>query len=135
MGAARLLAKGWVVFCLFACAHALHGTAAAGELDQSRVGLVIVCTLIFMAMGLLFAGGFGVSSRHGLTAWFQSLSPSDFLPRFDDWVFLGFVWLSFLNQVLIAPAHVSGGAAGALNGFIRLVVPGQHAFENAVGAR
>ena len=32
MGAARLLAKGWVVFCLFAGAHAFNLALGRGEM-------------------------------------------------------------------------------------------------------
>ena len=65
MGIARLLAKGWIIFCLFAGAHALRIALApaAWPLGSSLLGIGI-CALLFMAMGLLFVGGFGVSAGH-----------------------------------------------------------------------
>ena len=64
MGIARLLAKGWIIFCLFAGAHALRLALLQGmPLDSSLLGIGI-CALLFTAMGLLFIGGFGVSAAH-----------------------------------------------------------------------
>ena len=64
MGIARLFAKGWIIFCLFAGAHALRLALLQGRpLDSSLPGIGI-CALLFMAMGLLFVGGFGVSAGH-----------------------------------------------------------------------
>ena len=61
MGIARLLAKGWIIFCLFAGAHALRFAILQGmPLDTSLAGIGI-CALLFTAMGLLFVGGFGAS--------------------------------------------------------------------------
>ncbi len=133
MGAARLLAKGWVVFCLFAGAHALRNTIAAGGWDNlPQIVLVIGCMLLFTAMGLLFAAGFGISGGPGGLAWLKSLRTHNFLPNFDDWVFLGFVLLSFLNQILFAPEHVTGGVTLALEKFIEFTIPGQRAFERGM---
>ena len=55
MGIARLLAKGWILFCLFAGAHALRIAMASGApLNSSLLGIGI-CVILFTAMGLLFA--------------------------------------------------------------------------------
>lgn len=133
MGAARLLAKGWVVFCLFAGAHAIYSALVSGGWSHlPQVGLIIGCVLIFIAMGLLFAGGFGASSGPGAAGWIASLRLADFLPGFDDWVFLGFVSLSYFNQVVFAPEHISGWLANALDRFVEFAVPGQRAFEAEV---
>lgn len=134
MGAARLLAKAWVVFCLFAAAHAVLGVLMGSGHGLPQIGLIAGCTLIFCAMGLLFAGGFGVSGGHGAASWLAGLEPRDFLPRFDDWVFLGFVALSFLDQLMFASGHVLKGVFPAMDNFIRVIVPGQKALEAAIGA-
>jgi len=60
MGIARLLAKGWVVFCLFAGAHALRIALASGLGLASSALAIGICVILFVAMGLLFVGGFGV---------------------------------------------------------------------------
>lgn len=134
MGAARLLAKAWVLFCLFAAAHAVLGAVTRGGHALPQIGLIAGCTLIFCAMGLLFAGGFGVSGRHGAASWLAALEARDFLPHFDDWVFLGFVVLSFLDQLMFASGHIVNGVFPALDNFIRVIVPGQKALEIAVNA-
>ena len=69
MGIARLLAKGWIMFCLFAGAHALRIALASGVPLGSSLFAIGICVLLFAAMGLLFVGGFGVSAgmpRHAL---------------------------------------------------------------------
>ena len=53
MGVARLLAKGWVAFCLFAGGFALTDPSVA-----IAPGPALVILLLFGAMGLLFIGGF-----------------------------------------------------------------------------
>ena len=62
MGIARLLAKGWIIFCLFAGAHALRFALMSGLPLPSSLFAIGICVLLFMAMGLLFVGGFGVSA-------------------------------------------------------------------------
>ena len=64
MGIARLLAKGWIIFCLSAGAHALRFAIKSGVPLQSSIPGIGICALLFMAMGLLFVGGFGVSASH-----------------------------------------------------------------------
>ena len=63
-GLRGLLAKGWIVFCLFAGAHALRIALASGLPLAIFAFAIGICVLLFMAMGLLFAGGFGVSGGH-----------------------------------------------------------------------
>ena len=60
MGIARLLAKGWIIFCLFAGAHALHIALTRGLKLEASLPAIAICVILFAAMGLLFAGGFGV---------------------------------------------------------------------------
>jgi hypothetical protein len=130
MGAARLLAKGWIAFCLFAGAHALHRALAAYvPLDQalSTIGISVV---LFGAMGLLFVGGYGASS--GLSG-FARLRPRYFVPGFNEIVFIAFAAAIFFVQISVAPGQGAGGALGALGAAIRFAVPGQRALETLLG--
>jgi len=135
MGIARLLAKGWIIFCLFAGAHALRLAILQGmPLDSSLLGIGI-CALLFTAMGLLFVGGFGVSAAHVSGApWATRFRPHHLIPGFNEIVFLLFVALSFLNQAFVAPAVVNPGGEQALNDAIVFVVPGQRALVTSLYA-
>ena len=130
MGIARLLAKGWIVFCLFAGAHALRLSLLSGMPLQSSIFPIGVCAVLFMAMGLLFVGGFGAS--HGGGPWLARLKPHHLLPGFNEAVFMVFVVLSFLNQALVAPDLVERGMARELENAIFFVVPGQRALVHAL---
>jgi hypothetical protein len=135
MGIARLLAKGWIIFCLFAAAHALRLAILQGmPLDSSLLGIGI-CAALFIAMGLLFVGGFGVSAVHVSGApWATRFRPHHLIPGFNEIVFLLFVALSFLNQALVAPAMVNPGGERALEDAIFFVVPGQRALFTSLYA-
>src|SRR6185436_20215914 len=111
MGIARLLAKGWIIFCLFAGAHALRLALLQGrDLGTSLPGIGI-CALLFVAMGLLFVGGFGVSAGHiPHPSWPKRLQPHHLIPGFNEGVFFIFVILSFLNQAFVAPGNFDRGA-------------------------
>jgi hypothetical protein len=126
MGIARLLAKGWIIFCLFAGAHALRFSIKSGVPLQSGVLGIGICALLFMAMGLLFVGGFGVSASHASgmprTGRFRA---DHLIPGFNEGVFLLFVVMSFFSQAFIAPLVLGQGPAGALQNAIYFVVPGQ----------
>lgn len=130
MGMARLLAKGWVAFCLFAGAHSLTAALAGGTPVQDAILTVGVCTLLFVAMGLLFVGGYAAATDHG--PWLARLKPGLLIPAFNEMVFVAFVALSFLNQVFIAPATMENGAVDALKAAIHTVVPGQRALEGVM---
>lgn len=137
MGIARLLAKAWVVFCLMAGAHALRIALASGEIFSASVFGIGICVLLFTAMGLLFAGGFGVAGialgGGGARAPLKSrLKPAHFLPGFNEIVFVIFLILSFLNQAIFAPQAVGAGASGALESAIYFAVPGQRALDYAL---
>src|SRR5579885_3042851 len=107
MGIARLLAKGWIVFCLFAAAHALHFALASGLPLDSSLAAIGICAALFIAMGLLFVGGFGVSAAHITgTPWLARFKPHHLLPGFNEAVFAVFVLLSFINQVFAAAANM-----------------------------
>jgi hypothetical protein len=138
MGIARLLAKGWLLFCVVAGGHALHLVLQTGMAPADAWLSIGVCTLLFAAMGLLFIGGFGVSgglpsSQGGppLAAW---LKPHHLLPGFNEIVFLGFVILSFVMQVALAPGLLERPAAQALERALYFAIPGQHALVRALDA-
>jgi hypothetical protein len=133
MGIARLLAKGWIVFCLFAGAHAVRLSLLQGAAPGTALPPILICAALFLAMGLLFVGGFGVSAGHADTPWPRRLRPSHLIPGFNEAVFLAFVLLSFLNQALVAPGIIDLGGAGALSNAIYFVVPGQRALVSALG--
>ena len=129
MGFARLLAKSWVVFCLVAGAHALRIQMTSGVAFSASGFTIGICVVLFIAMGLLFAGGFGAAGRPGTLA---QLKPENFVPGFNEIVFMIFLVLSFANQVAFAPLSVDGGsigigASGALESAMYFVVPGQRA--------
>jgi hypothetical protein len=135
MGIARLLAKGWIIFCFFAGAHALRLALSSGLSLDNSLGAVGICALLFMAMGLLFVGGFGVSAGHVAgKPWFSRFRPHHLIPGFNEAVFLIFVVLSFLNQAFVAPANIDQGAAGALQNAIYFLVPGQRMLVSSLEA-
>ncbi len=134
MGIARLLAKGWLLFCLVAGGHALHLALASGEAPSQAWLAIGVCVLLFAAMGLLFVGGFGVSGGlpgTPLAAW---LKPHHLIPGFNEIVFLVFVAVSFVVQVALAPATLDLPWAGALEGAVTFAIPGQLALVRALDA-
>jgi hypothetical protein len=127
MGLARLLAKGWVVFCCFATAHAI---ARAWTNETSAAMSVLQATIIpgclFCAMGLLFIGGYAVSSGH-ISLRFR---PASFLPGFNEIVASVFLVLIFLLQTGASP--IPEQISAALRYAIGFAVPGQHALEVAL---
>ena len=134
MGIARLLAKGWIVFCLFAGAHALRIALVSGLPLASSIFPIGICVILFAAMGLLFAGGFGVSAGLPGTSFKSRLGLHHLMPGFNEIVFLGFVALSFIDQVWFAPLDLHGNVVGPLEQAIYFVVPGQRALVQALDA-
>ncbi len=137
MGIARLLAKGWIIFCLFAGAHALRLALITGLPLASSFGAIAICALLFTAMGLLFVGGFGASAGHfagerGGGTWLARFKPHHLIPGFNEAVFMIFVVMSFLNQVFVAPGIIDRGGAGALENAMYFMVPGQRAVTSAL---
>ena len=132
MGIERLLAKGWIVFCLFAGAHALRLASMSGVPLQTSSFAIGVCAALFIAMGLLFVGGFGASASPSGTSWLAGLRPHHLIPGFNEAVFMAFVALSFLNQALVAPEVIDRGVAGALENAMTFLVPGQKALQTRV---
>ena len=125
MGIARLLAKGWLLFCIVAGGHALHLALASGMPFSAELLALGVCVILFAAMGLLFIGGFGVSGGlpgTPLKVWTQ---PHHLLPGFNELVFLAFVLLAFVVQVGFASDLMSHPAAQQLGPAMAFAVPGQ----------
>lgn len=133
MGVARLLAKGWIAFCLFTGAHAMALALKSGLDPLSAFQEVGLCTVLLGAMGLLFIGGYAASASHSGMAALADVKLHHLLPGFDEIVFIAFAVAVFAVQVFYAPAHSASGAVGALQGAIRIVVPGQQALENVLG--
>src|SRR5579871_6070082 len=134
MGVARLLAKGWLVFCLFAGAHAVNFGLQRGEAPLQAAQEIGVCVLLFAAMGLLFIAGFGLSAGLGRQNWLRRIRPHHLVPGFNEIVFVVFVALSFANQVVLAPLYMGSAAAGAVQSALYFVVPGQRALQDALQA-
>ena len=132
MGVARLLAKGWILVCLYAGAHAVRLALQSGADLFAVLPALAICLLLFMAMGLVFAGGFGASAGH--TPLFKRMTRRDFIPGFNESVFAGFVVLSYLDQVLFAPAHLGGPIVNALEAAVYFVVPGQRALADTLAS-
>ena len=138
MGIARLLAKGWFLFCIVAGGHALHLALASGMAASDAWLAIGVCVLLFAAMGLLFIGGFGVSgglsSSQGGTPLKIWAKPHHLIPGFNEIIFLSFVLFSFVVQISLAPATMEMPAALALERAVAFAIPGQHALVRALDA-
>jgi hypothetical protein len=132
MGAARLLAKAWLVFCVFAGAYEAEQLLSAGVAYQQFLGPVSVCVLLFGAMGLLFIAGYGVSGTGGSLR--ARLKFDHWMPGFNGLVFIAFAIAIFIVQTSYLPAHVSGGILSALESSVHFAVPGQRALEYRLDA-
>ncbi len=130
MGVARLLAKVWIVLCLFTGAHALFAMMAGGATPVESFARSSIPVLLFMAMGVLFIAGFG-TSRPGITT---HLKPQHLLPHFTDLVFALFAVLSFINQIYVAPRHALGSFSDDIEGAIAFAVPAQSALVHALAS-
>ena len=121
--------------CFFAAAHALRFALLQGRPLEASLPGIGICALLFIAMGLLFVGGFGVSAGHvSGTPWVQRFKPHHLVPAFNEAVFFIFVVLSFLNQAFVAPSNIERGAASGLQNAIYFVVPGQRALVSSLEA-
>src|SRR5262249_20199387 len=127
MGSARLLAKGWIVFCLFAGAHAIRLALVSGEPALPVLAEVVPPLLLFAAMGLLFIGGYGASGVDTTMPLRARFRPHHLMPGFNELVFLAFLLASFVNQAFIAPDQMNSPVAGAISTAVAAVVPGQRA--------
>ena len=127
MGLARLLAKGWVVFCCFATGHTIARTLASNTAaSMSALQAAVIPGSLFCAMGLLFIGGYAVSSGHISLR----LRPAAFVPGFNEIVALAFLVMIFLLQTSVAP--VPEQISAAFQSAMRFAVPGQHVLELAL---
>ncbi len=133
MGVARLLAKGWVLVCLYAGAHALAFGLGTATPALSMLQIV-VCVLLFAAMGLLFIGGYGASAGAVGSTILSRLRPRHLTPGFNELVFMVFVLASFLVQVSYAPDLLGTPVGDALEGAIGFAVPGQRAVTDILSA-
>jgi len=127
MGVARLLAKGWVVFCLYGGGLALAQAGLTGSGGGTALVPIAVAVFLFGAMGLLFIGGYGFSATHRMPR-LESLIA---VPGFNEIVFLCFVCLSFLVEIAYRPGYGVGAVIQALQAALR-IVPGQHALGDAL---
>ena len=132
MGAARLLAKAWSVFCVFAGAYALQRALMGGQPLLQAAGPIVVCVLLFGAMGLLFAGGFGVSGNGARMPFMERLKPDHLAPGFNGVVFIAFAAAIFMMQSVYLPAHGGNDGLDALQAAISFAIPGQRALEDRV---
>jgi hypothetical protein len=133
MGAARLLARAWIVFGLYATGLALKRTLDAG-LAGEDLRQTAVCAMLFGAMGLLFIAGYGLAPGTAFPRVFSRLKPVHLAPGFNDLVFAAFVLLAFGVQTGFAPGHGDGVAVAALMGALRFAVFGQHVLEDRLAA-
>src|SRR5215469_24009 len=133
MGAARLLAKGWIAFCLYTGALALGG--ANGTVPAGEGWMVVVCLLLFGAMGILFIAGYGLSAGHVQPPMPSELKLQNLLPRFSELVFIAFALVLLVVQLLYAPAYHQGPAVDGLESAIRFAVFGQRRLEAALLSR
>jgi hypothetical protein len=132
MGAARLLAKGWVLFCVYGGGLALVRALAAGAPAAETAWTISVCVVLFGAMGLLFISGYGLSAGHVRLFGATGLKPSQITPGFNELVFLGFALVMFCMQNFYAPARHTGPVVDAIESAIRFAVFGQRAFADAL---
>ncbi|MDE3115018.1 MAG: hypothetical protein KGL26_05390 [Pseudomonadota bacterium] len=133
MGVARLLAKGWVVFCLFAGAYALAGDLTAGAALGEVVPAVVLAVLLFGAMGLLFIGGYALATAGGNGPFLARIKPHHILPGFNEIIFVVFALASLAVQEFYLPGHLSGGLLGVLQAAVEFAVPGHDSLEVALG--
>lgn len=134
MGVARLLAKGWIAFCLFACAHAVFLATRGGLGLVPALQQMGLCIALFGAMGLLFIGGYAASASHSGMAALAKLKPAYLTPGFDEIVFAVFAAAVFAVQTVIAPGISSGAMVAALQGAMDFAVPGQRVLEDTLAS-
>jgi len=130
MGAARLLAKGWIAFSLYAGALALGG--AHGAWPAAAAGTVVVCLLLFGAMGILFISGYGLSAGHVHPPLPAEINLQKLVPGFSELVFIAFALIVLLVQLFYAPAYHQGPAVDGIESAMRFVVFGQRTLETAL---
>lgn len=133
MGVSRLLAKGWIVFCLFVGGYALENALRAGTPFMQTFLLILLTVALFGAMGLLFIGGLGASAGGG-TPLIERFRPHHILPGFNEIVFIVFALAIFAVQTLYLPDHGQGRLFAALQAAIDFAVPAQDPLRVALAA-
>ncbi|MBV9570221.1 MAG: hypothetical protein JO056_03170 [Alphaproteobacteria bacterium] len=123
MGIARLLAKGWILFCSFAGALAIARELQSHFAVVAAIEASAIPVFLFGAMGILFVAGYGLSSGHLLSRF----KPHHLLPRFNEIVFIVFAAITLAMQ--LAPQHVFT-PLHVLEAAMRFAVPGQRALED-----
>lgn len=124
-GLARLFAKGWIIFCLYAGALACGTYWTGGGTLTGLVSAIILPVLLFGALGLAFTGGFLYLAGHGdPSVWRRPFSTPI---GFNEAVFVAFAVLSLANQLFIAPHFLSGRLTDGLERALYYAVPGQRA--------
>lgn len=134
MGVARLLAKIWVLVCLFAGAHAVFALLQNGGDTSVLLPQSVAAVALFTAMGLLFVTGYGASycgfhKNQAPDGRHRFLAP----PSFNDVVLYAFAALSFAVQVWFAPGHVSGPVIEAVEKALTFAVPGHRVLVDRLG--
>jgi len=129
MGAARLLAKGWIAFSLYTGVLALGGALGA---PAGTSWTIFVCLLLFGAMGILFISGYGLSAGHVHPPSPAQLKLQNLLPGFSELVFIAFALILLLVQLFYAPAYHEGPAVDGLESAVRFAVYGQRTLENSL---
>ena len=130
MGAARLLAKGWIAFCLYTGALAVGGASAGVPVGSGWT--IPVCLSLFGAMGILFISGYGLSAGHVHPPRPADLKLQSLLPRFSELVFVAFALTVLIVQLLYAPAYHQGPAVDGLESAIRFAVYGEGTLADAL---
>jgi len=133
MGVARLLAKGWIVFCLFAGAHGIDFALAQGQPIPDALRSAGLSVALFGAMGLLFIAGFGASAT-GNTPVLSRWKPRHLIPGFDDIVFVAFVALSLAAQLYFVRELGYSAPGKGLQKAMQFAVPGVAALTDRLGA-
>lgn len=129
---ASLVAKVWVMFCLYAGALALH-MALPGSPDPLGDGLAITgASFVFLCLGLLFAGAAVLLLSPSGPISLKNIRTLRFAWRdvdFNEILFAAFLILSFCNQAFFAPDHMMGPLTIAVEQAAWFAVPGQRAFS------
>ncbi|MGD0192617.1 MAG: hypothetical protein ABSD74_17910 [Rhizomicrobium sp.] len=134
MGAARLLARGWIAFCLFAAGHALRLALISNVPAVEALQQIGVSTALYGAMGILFIAGYGLSSGFAVSLSVANLRPTHLSPGFNELVFIVFALLAFYVQTVFAPLHATGPVVDAIRGALRFAVFGQRVLEDKLSA-
>ncbi|HTT83162.1 MAG TPA: hypothetical protein VMF67_06755 [Rhizomicrobium sp.] len=132
MGAARLLAKGWIIFCVYVGGLALGRAVESGVPFGAAAGPILVCVLLFGAMGVLFIAGYGLSAGHVRPLLPGRFSLASLLPGFNELVFIAFTLIAFCAQIVHVPEVQNSAVVDAVEGAIRFAVVGQTELENAL---